>query len=143
MEILKLDECKNDTARLNLVRETISKAIYDSFVNLLGEENTVYIPDAIEPNGGTKICGNSIAVRVGEVTNREGFLVDSVAIISVTAKPWDTKETKRSIISAVSLDDIRDAVEAETAARQEKKAEQEKRKAEKIAKDKEKREKGE
>ena len=139
--ILNLDEYKNETARKAAVRETIAKAIYDALSALCEKDDLIYIPDAIEPEGGTKICGGSIAVKAGNVTNKDGFLVDSVAIISVTAKSWEDKKTSRGFIPAVNMDDIRTAVNAESEARRAEKERKAKEKAEKIARDTKAREK--
>lgn len=131
---INLDALKNDTARANAVRETVASALVKALSDAFGDDAVVYIPDAIEPNGGAKINGGSIAVRVGTVTNKDGFAVDAVAIVSTTAKSWNDKETKKAYIPAISLDDIIEAVEAETAARAESKAKKEAEKAKNIAK---------
>ena len=115
---MNLNEMKNDTARKNAIRSTLAEVIVKAMGAEFGEDNVVFIPYAIEPNGGSKINGGSVAVRVGSVVDKNGFEVDAVAIVAVTVKGWNDVTTKsgRNTL-AVNFDDILEAVNAEISAR--------------------------
>lgn len=120
--LMNLNELKNDTTRKKTIRETLAEVLTAALIAKYGEENVVFIPCAIEPCGASKIDGGSIAVRVGSVTDKDGYLVDAVAIISVSVKSWNTTITKSNrTIQAINLDDIIEAVEIETAVKEKRK----------------------
>lgn len=113
MSFLDLDSLKNDTAREKAVREKLADVIYKAAVEEFGKENVIFIPKAINPAGGSKINSLSIAVKVADVTDRDGFLVDAVGIISPMAKPWNAVLAKNRTepTPAITMDDIRDEIE--------------------------------
>lgn len=113
--MMNLDEMKNDTARKNAIREEIGKDIYDAMVAKRGEENVLFIPKTIEvakeEGSPVKITGNSVVVCVGQVTNKDGFLVDAIVIIGMTVKNWNDVCTKSERVTlALNMDDIREAL---------------------------------
>lgn len=112
---MNLDEMKNDTARKNAIREVYGKIIYDAMIAERGEENVIYIPKTIEVGGEegatVKITGNSVVVCVGQVTNKDGFLVDAIIVIGMTVKNWNDVCNKNSRVTlALNMDDIREAL---------------------------------
>lgn len=110
---MNLNELKNDTARKNAIREKISEVILNAMIAEFGEENVVAIPKAIcVGENGSKIGGGSVAVRVGSVTNKDGFEVDAIAICDHTVKGWNDVCTKSGRVTlAITMDDILDAME--------------------------------
>ena len=121
---MDLKSMKNDTARKAAIRAQLNEVIMAALIAWRGEENVIYIPYAIEPNEGSKINGGSIAVNVGSVFDKDGFLVDAVAIVSPVVKGWNDIATKSGRITlAINFDDIREANKAEIAARGGKKGE--------------------
>lgn len=113
MAFLDLDSLKNDTAREKAVREKLAEVIYNALLAEFGKENVLFIPKAIYPAGGSKINSLSIAVKVADVTDRDGFTVDAVGIVSPMAKPWNTvlAKNRKNPTPAITLDDIRDELE--------------------------------
>ena len=113
--MMNLDAMKNDTARKNAIRVEVGEVIRDAMVMKYGEENVIFIPKTIEvakEEGATvKITGNSVVVCVGQVTNKDGFLVDAIAIIGMTVKNWNDVCTKSERVTlALNMDDIREAL---------------------------------
>ena len=113
--MMNLDAMKNDTARKNAIREEIGRDIYDAMVAKRGEENVLFIPKTIEvakEEGATvKITGNSVVVCVGQVTNKDGFVVDAIVVIGMTVKNWNDVCTKSERVTlALNMDDIRQAL---------------------------------
>ena len=116
--MMDLSIYKNDTARKNAIRDKLAEIVKIALVAEFGSENVVSIPFAIEPNGGSKINGGSVAVRVGETLDKNGFTVDVVAILSPSVKGWNDVTTKSGRVTlAINFDDIQEAVNAEISAR--------------------------
>ena len=116
--MMDLSIYKNDTARKNGIRDKLAEVLKDALVAEFGNENVIAIPFAIEPNGGSKINGGSIAVKVGETLDKDGFSVDVVAVITSTVKGWNDILTKSGRLTlAINFDDITEAVNAEISAR--------------------------
>lgn len=116
--MMDLSIYKNDTARKNAIRDKLAEIVKIALMAEFGSENVVSIPFAIEPNGGSKINGGSVAVRVGETLDKNGFVVDVVAILSPSVKGWNDIATKSGRVTlAINFDDIQEAVNAEISAR--------------------------
>ena len=113
--MMELNAYKNDTARKNAIRDYLATVMYNAFVAECGEEDVILIPKTIcVGENGAKIQGGSVAVRVGTVTNKDGFNVDAVAICGSTVKNWNDVCTKSNrVILAVNMDDIIAAIEGE------------------------------
>lgn len=119
---MNLMELKNDTARGNAIRNTLANIILTACIEEFDAENVRYIQKSIEVFGrddtdgknGVKITGESIAVKVGEVTDKDGATVDAIAIISSTVKAWNTKTNKSNKTTyAIDLDSIDEALAPE------------------------------
>lgn len=116
--MMDLSIYKNDTARKNAIRDKLAEVVKIALIAEFGEENVIFIPYAIEPNGGSKINGGSVAVRVGETLDKNGFIVDVVAVLSPSVKGWNDVTTKSNRTTlAINFDDITEAVNAEIQAR--------------------------
>lgn len=118
MALFEIKDLKNDTARKNYTRQRLAEILKTALENEFGAENVVYVPKAIYPNDGGKIDSESIAVRVADIEDKDGYIVDYVAVISPQMKPHNTvvrKDGKTTL--ALNLDDIRDAVETIEGAR--------------------------
>lgn len=109
---LNLDAMKSDTVRKKEIRRYIGKILMDALVAERGAENVVYIPKTVEVGeNAVKITGDSIAICVGTITNKEGYVVDAVVIVGMTVKNWnDVARKDDKVTLAINMDDIRDAV---------------------------------
>ena len=113
-----------------MLTEIITKALVEAF----GEENV-----AMVRTGGTSQV-NEIGVRMGTITDADGFSYDFCATVNPTIKGFKERVTKRYTVEAFDFDSARQAyIDDTTAKAEEKKAEAE-AKAKKIAKDKAERE---
>ena len=116
--MMNLDGMKNDTARKNNIRAEVGGVIYDAMVVKYGVDNVLYIPKTIEVGGEgesapVKITANSVVVCVGQVTNKDGFLVDALVVVGMTVKNWNDVCNKNGRTTlALNMDDIRDALDA-------------------------------
>lgn len=115
---MNLDALKNNTARKNNIRAEVGSVIYDAMVIKYGVDNVLYIPKTIEVGGEgesapVKITANSVVMCVGQVTNKDGFLVDALVIVGMTVKNWNDVCNKNGRTTlALNMDDIRDALNA-------------------------------
>ena len=119
----------NAQAKANLT-ELIMNALIAEF----GEENV-----AMVRTGGTSQV-NEIGVRIGTITDADGFTYDFCATINPTIKGFTERVTKRYTVDAFDFDSARqDYVDDVTAKAKEKEAKA-KARAEKIERDKKARE---
>lgn len=110
-----LMELKNDTMRMNVIRERLSKFLYDAVVKEFGEDFTKYINKqiAITPSA-SPVPKNTTVVDVGPVLDKDKFEVGVCAEIIVKVKKWNTVETKSGKIQyGVTLDDYEEGKENE------------------------------
>lgn len=113
-----------------MLTEIITKALVEAF----GEDNV-----AMVRTGGTSQV-NEIGVRMGTLTDADGFSYDFCATVNPTVKGFKERVTKRYTVEAFDFDSARQAyIDDVTAKAEEKKAKAE-AKAKKIAKDKAERE---
>lgn len=71
-----LMEMKNDTARKNAIRERIATVIEKAMIEEFGAENA-------------RRMKNTIAVAVGEVTNKAGATMDACVEVTPKCCSWD------------------------------------------------------
>lgn len=108
------------------VSEVITKALADAY----GVENV-----AMVRTGGTSPV-NVLAVRVGTLTDIEGFTHDLCVTLDTTVKSYKEKVTKRYTVEAFDFEACKEAYEDYLTEKAIAKAEAEAKKAEKIAKSK-------
>lgn len=108
------------------VNEVITKALADAF----GSENV-----AMVRTGGTSPV-NVLAVRVGTLTDIEGFTHDLCVTLDTTVKSYKEKVTKRYTVEAFDFEACKEAYEDYLTEKAIAKAEAEAKKAEKITKSK-------
>lgn len=136
--MLNFAEMKNDTARKNAARANLMATIYPALVAEHGEDNVAKIdfPITVVNSDGKEsadIAGNSIAVCVGQVSDKDGATVDMVAIVDCTIKAFNTTTNKSGRTTyAVNFDDILRAIETCGNERAEKEAEKAAAKANKT-----------
>lgn len=141
---IELKNLKNDTQRKNAIREKLASVIYNAIVEEFGADETVLIKDKItvicdDNDEGSEIAGQTVAVTVGLVNDKNGDEVEAVATISATVKSWNTTKNKSGRITyAMNMSDIMQAIEDGAEERAIKEQEKEKAK-EKAKKDREKR----
>ena len=115
-----------------VLTEIITKALVEAF----GEENV-----AMVRTGATSQI-NEIGVRVGTITDADGFSYDFCATVNPTIKGFKERVTKRYTVEAFDFDSVRQAYIDDTMAKEEEKEAKAKAeaKAKKTAKDKAERE---
>ena len=113
-----------------MLTEIITKALVEAF----GEENV-----AMVRTGGTSQV-NEIGVRMGTITDADGFSYDFCATVNPTIKGFKERVTKRYTVEAFDFDSARQAYIDDTTAKAEEKKAKAEAKAKKTAKDKAERE---
>ena len=119
----------NAQAKANLT-ELIMNALIAEF----GEENV-----AMVRTGGTSQV-NEIGVRIGTITDADGFTYDFCATINPTIKGFKERVTKRYTVEAFDFETAKQAYVDDVAAKTQEKEAKAKTKAEKIERDKKARE---
>ena len=113
-----------------VLTEIITKALVEAF----GEENV-----AMVRTGGTSQT-NEIGVRMGTITDADGFSYDFCATVNPTIKGFKERVTKRYTVEAFDFDSVRQAYIDDTMAKTQEKEVKAKAKAEKTERDKKARE---
>ena len=113
-----------------VLTEIITKALVEVF----GKENVAMIR-----TGGTSQV-NEIGVRMGTITDADGFSYDFCATVNPTIKGFKERVTKRYTVEAFDFDSVRQAYIDDTTEKAEGKEAKAKVKAEKIERDKKARE---
>ena len=111
-------------------KATLTEVITKALVEAFGEENV-----AMVRTGGTSQV-NEIGVRMGTITDADGFSYDFCATVNPTIKGFKERVTKRYTVEAFDFDSVRQAYIDDTTAKEEEKEAKAEAKAEKIAKDK-------
>ena len=119
----------NAQAKANLT-ELIMNALIAEF----GEENV-----AMVRTGGTSQV-NEIGVRIGTITDADGFTYDFCATINPTIKGFKERVTKRYTVEAFDFESARQAYVDDVTAKTQEKEAKAKARAEKIERDKKARE---
>ena len=119
----------NAQAKANLT-ELIMNALIAEF----GEENV-----AMVRTGGTSQV-NEIGVKIGTITDTDGFTYDFCATINPTIKGFKEKVTKRYTVEAFDFETAKQAYVDDVTAKTQEKEAKAKAKAEKIERDKKARE---
>ena len=109
-----------------MLTEIITKALVEAF----GEENV-----AMVRTGGTSQV-NEIGVRMGTITDADGFSYDFCATVNPTIKGFKERVTRRYTVEAFDFDSARQAYIDDTTAKAEEKKAKAEAKAKKTAKDK-------
>ena len=121
---------KANAQAMAMLTEIITKALVEAF----GEENV-----AMVRTGGTSQV-NEIGVRMGTITDADGFSYDFCATVNPTIKGFKERVTKRYTVEAFDFDSARQAYIDDTTAKAEEKKAKAEAKAKKTAKDKAERE---
>ncbi len=102
-----LNTFKGEREKTNVIRERVSKALYETSKDIFGEEFTRYIPKDIGiTDNGSKVAKFTVVVDVGDVKDNGGCDVGVCAEITVKVKKWNTVENKNGdIIYGITLDD--------------------------------------
>ena len=115
-------------------KATLTEIITKALVEAFGEENV-----AMVRTGGTSQV-NEIGVRMGTITDADGFSYDFCATINPTIKGFKERVTKRYTVEAFDFDSARQAYIDDITAKEEEKEAKAEAKAKKTAKDKAERE---
>ena len=113
-----------------VLTEIITKALVEAF----GEENV-----AMVRTGGTSQV-NEIGVRMGTITDADGFSYDFCATVNPTIKGFKERVTKRYTVEAFDFETAKQAYVDDVTAKTQEKEANAKAKAEKIERDKKARE---
>ena len=115
-------------------KATLTEIITKALVEAFGEENV-----AMVRTGGTSQV-NEIGVRMGTITDADGFSYDFCATVNPTIKGFKERVTKRYTVEAFDFDSVRQAYIDDTTVKAEEKEAKAEAKAKKTAKDKAERE---
>ena len=115
-------------------KATLTEIITKALVEAFGEDNV-----AMVRTGGTSQV-NEIGVRMGTITDADGFSYDFCATVNPTIKGFKERVTKRYTVEAFDFDSARQAYIDDTTAKAEEKKAKAEAKTKKIAKDKAERE---
>ena len=115
-------------------KATLTEIITKALVEAFGEENV-----AMVRTGGTSQT-NEIGVRMGTITDADGFSYDFCATVNPTIKGFKERVTKRYTVEAFDFDSVRQAYIDDTMAKTQEKEVKAKAKAEKTERDKKARE---
>lgn len=107
-----LMELKNDTQRMSVIRERMSKIVFEKLREEFGEEFTRYIDRDIGiTENGSKVPKQTIVVDVGDVEDYDKCLVGACVEITVKVKKWNTVVRKDGKTQCgVTLDDYDEAL---------------------------------
>ena len=90
-----LDTFKNEREKTNVIRERVSKVLYEASKNTFGEEFTRYIPKDIGiTENASKVSKFTVVADVGDLTDNGGCPVGACVEITVKVKKWNTVENK-------------------------------------------------
>ena len=112
----------------------LTELIMNALITEFGEENV-----AMVRTGGTSQV-NEIGVRIGTITDTDGFTYDFCATINPTVKGFKERATKRYTVEAFDFETARQAYVDDVNAKTQEKEAKAKVKAEKIERDKKARE---
>lgn len=115
-------------------KATLTEIITKALVEAFGEENV-----AMVRTGGTSQV-NEIGVRMGTITDADGFSYDFCATVNPTIKGFKERVTKRYTVEAFDFGSVRQAYIDDTTAKEEEKEAKAEAKAKKTARDKAERE---
>ena len=123
------------TGKVNAqAKAELTELIMNALITEFGEENVAMIR-----TGGTSQV-NEIGVRIGTITDADGFSYDFCATINPTIKGFKERVTKRYTVEAFDFDSARQAYVDDVNAKAQEKEAKTKAKVEKIDRDKKARE---
>jgi hypothetical protein len=112
----------------------LTEIIMNALITEFGEENVAMIR-----TGGTSQV-NEIGVRIGTITDADGFTYDFCATVNPTIKGFKERVTKRYTVEAFDFETAKQAYVDDVTAKTQEKEANAKAKAEKIERDKKARE---
>lgn len=115
-------------------KATLTEIVMNALIAEFGAENV-----AMVRTGGTSQV-NEIGVRIGTITDTDGFTYDFCATINPTIKGFKEKVTKNYTVAPFDFDEARQAYVDDVATKTAEKEAKAKAKAEKIERDKKARE---
>ena len=123
------------TGKANVqAKAELTELIMNALVAEFGEENVAMIR-----TGGTSQV-NEIGVRIGTITDADGFSYDFCATVNPTIKGFKERVTKRYTVEAFDFETAKQAYVDDVTAKTQEKESNAKAKAEKIERDKKARE---
>ena len=123
------------TGKANVqAKAELTELIMNALVAEFGEENVAMIR-----TGGTSQV-NEIGVRIGTITDADGFTYDFCATVNPTIKGFKERVTKRYTVEAFDFETAKQAYVDDVTAKTQEKEANAKAKAEKIERDKKARE---
>ena len=123
------------TGKANVqAKAELTEIIMNAFIAEFGEENV-----AMVRTGGTSQV-NEIGVRIGTITDTDGFAYDFCATINPTIKGFKERVTKRYTVEAFDFETAKQAYIDDVTAKAQEKEAKTKAKVEKIERDKKARE---
>ena len=108
----------------------LTKIIMDALTQAFGEDNVAMV----RTGGSTQV--NEVGVRMGTITDMNGYEYDFCATINPTIKGFKERVTKRYTVEAFDFETAKTCYENDVATKAAEKETKDKAKADKIAKDK-------
>ena len=115
-------------------KANLTELILNALITEFGEENVAMV------RTGSTSQVNEIGVRIGTITDADGFTYDSCATINPTIKGFKERVTKRYTVEAFDFETAKQAYIDDLTAKTQEKEAKAKAKAEKIERDKKARE---
>lgn len=111
-----LKDFGSDTERKKVIRERITKTIYECLVNEFPEtvreiKQDIYVSTGKE---SSKIPKGSIICEVGEVLDKDKFPVGALVEIDIKVKNWNPTSTAKRTKTAITLLDIDEEIKRES-----------------------------
>ena len=107
-----LMELKNDTERMNVIRERVARVCYNALVKEFGEEFSLFIDKeiGITPNA-SKVAKNTAVADVADVLDKDKFPVGVCVEVTAKVKKWNDVKTKANKIQyGTKFDDYLEAL---------------------------------
>ena len=119
------------TGKANVqAKAELTKIIMDALTQAFGEDNVAMV----RTGGSTQV--NEIGVKIGTITDIDGYEYDFCATINPTIKGFKEKVTKRYTVEAFDFETAKACYENDVATKAAEKEAKDKVKVDKIAKDK-------
>lgn len=119
------------TGKANIqAKAELTEIIMNALAQVFGDENVAMV----RTGGSTQV--NEIGVKIGTITDIDGYEYDFCATINPTIKGFKEKVTKRYTVEAFDFETVKQSYIDDVAAKTAEKEAKANTKAEKIAKDK-------
>jgi hypothetical protein len=108
-----LMELKNDTERMNVIRERVAKVCYEALKAEFGEDFSLFVDKEIGVTANaSKVAKNTVVADVGDVLDKDKFTTGAcIEICPKVKKWWDVKTKNGKTQYGTCFDDYKTAME--------------------------------